>query len=72
MLAVCQYLGEEGKILIGTSASEQVTIDANPLSLHASQGINEKALDRTSIDERDELLGFLDSDGSEESETEAK
>lgn len=54
ILAICQYLATNGKIVIGTHESEQIVIDAEPLRLAAPKGINEAALEQSAY-ERDEL-----------------
>ncbi|MDI6694741.1 MAG: TIR domain-containing protein [Anaerolineales bacterium] len=50
LLAVCQYLADDDKILIGDRQDEQIIIRATPVSLSAPLGINEVALDRLSFD----------------------
>lgn len=50
LLAVCQYLADDDRILIGDQQDEQVIISATPVSLSAPLGINEVALDRLSFD----------------------
>jgi len=50
LLAVCQYLADDDRILIGGQQDEQVIISATPVSLSAPLGINEVALGHLSFD----------------------
>jgi len=46
LLAICQYLADDGKIVIGKRWEEQIILNASPLSLEAPVGVNEDVLDR--------------------------
>lgn len=72
MLAICQYLADNGNIVIGEEESEQIIIAAEPLSLVASKGINETALDESSYEREDILISQEDlTEDIEEEEAEA-
>lgn len=67
-LAVVQHIAEEGKIVIGALPKEQIIVSAMPISVSASEGIDEKALDQLSY-ERSELLAVMkDEDVNEDIE----
>jgi hypothetical protein len=55
-LAVCQYLADSGRIVIGTHQSEQIIIAAEPLRLVAPRGVDEAALDQSSYEREDILI----------------
>ncbi|HEV8601613.1 MAG TPA: toll/interleukin-1 receptor domain-containing protein, partial [Patescibacteria group bacterium] len=50
MLAICQYLAPEGKIVIGETEDEQIVINASPVKMHAPEGIREGELEEESFD----------------------
>lgn len=45
LLAICQFLAEGDKIVIGDREDELVTVDATPMSFEAPLGINEAVLE---------------------------
>lgn len=63
MLAICQYLADDGNIVIGTQQSEQIVVAAEPLNLVAPIGIDETVLGQNSY-EREDI--FLPREGDEE------
>ena len=67
LLAVCQFLAEDGRVVIGGKLEEQVVINAAPLSLYAPEGINEAVLDELSY-ERAELLAERDDESEDEAD----
>ena len=71
VLAICQYLADDGKIVIGAQQSEQIVISAEPLSLVSPKGIDEAALDQSSYD-REDLLDSEEDDMVDGEEEEAK
>jgi hypothetical protein len=46
LLAVCQYLADDGKIVIGDSEEEHIVIDASPFCLTSTTSIDEDSLNR--------------------------
>ena len=68
VLAISQFLSEDGKIIIGQN-EERIVISGSPLTLTAPQGINEAALDELAR-ERKELLEILEDDEFETEEIE--
>jgi hypothetical protein len=67
-IAICQFLSEDGQLVIGLLKSEQVIVSGNPMSLEAPKGVNEEKLGQDSL-ERDEFL-YDDEDDDEEEEAE--
>ncbi len=65
VLAICQYLGEDGSIVMGTNENEQIILDANPILINAPIGINELVLGNAATEERNELLDTLEDDTEE-------
>lgn len=68
ILAVCQYLGDDGLITIGQEEVEQVILAANPVSISAPIGVNEAILGNEAKEERDELLNSAPEDLEETEE----
>lgn len=68
ILAVCQYLGDDGLITIGQEENEQVILAANPVSISAPIGVNEAILGNEAKEERDELLNSAPEDLEETEE----
>ena len=46
MLGVCQYLADDGRIVIGDDEEDNIVIDASPFSLLSTVSIDESSLDR--------------------------
>jgi len=65
LLAVCQYFGEDGQIVIGEVPDEQLVISASPLCLNAPQGINEKMLGHL-LRERADTFSFEEDEAANE------
>lgn len=69
LLAICDNLGEDGKITIGEHPGTQIIINARPVLLNAPGSVNETELDALSYERPEELL--YDED-DEELETESE
>lgn len=63
MLAICQFLSEDGVISVGAKRTEQVVVSAKPLTVTATRGINEDALS-PDFNAREDLL-YLQEDEEE-------
>lgn len=68
VIAVCQFLGDDGQIVIGSVEEEQMILDANPIPISAPISVDEDVMGGETVEERDELLGNLDEADEEESE----
>jgi len=56
MLATCQYLADNEKIVMGEQQSEQIIVAAEPLNLVAPKGVDEAALEQGSYEREDILV----------------
>ncbi len=65
VLAICQFLADEDKIVIGEQEEEYIIIDPVPLRVNAPVGIDETVLEQLSY-ERSELLAQQEESESEE------
>lgn len=56
LLAICQFLSDDGKIVIGRSIDEQIVLNAIPVNMTAPISINEAALNQQSFTRTDEMM----------------
>lgn len=70
-LAVCQFLANENKIIIGERENEQIIIQATPFQFNAPIAINEAALQQLK-EARLDLLTMLDVSEQEETESDSE
>lgn len=71
VLAVCHYLADQNRIIIGKQTEEQIIVDGLPLRVEAPTGIDEAVLDRLSH-KRSELLAAIDDDESDDGTVEER
>lgn len=59
--AVCQFLGEDGRIVIGESLEEQIVVDAKLFSLQSPVSVNEDVVSQLKVN-RKEYMAMLQGD----------
>ncbi|HEY9630835.1 MAG TPA: toll/interleukin-1 receptor domain-containing protein [Coleofasciculaceae cyanobacterium] len=64
--AICQFLGGDGRIVIGESLEEQVVVNAKLFSLQSPISVNEDVVDQLKVDRKEYIAMLQGNDFAEE------